>query len=120
MAALADELAARIVDGRIQKVIQIGDAAIGLEIYADHQRRALIASAESRNPQLYLSSARVTADPDRVTPLLLLLRKYARGGWITRVEQPLLERIIRVSIAKPFYPDKREDDDDDIPAVGED
>ncbi len=120
MAALADELAARIVDGRIQKVIQIGDAAIGLEIYADHQRRMLIASAESRNPHLYLSSARVTADPDRVTPLLLLLRKYARGGWITGVEQPLLERIIRVSIAKLFYPDKREEDDDDIPAVGED
>lgn len=119
MAALTDELAARIVDGRIQKVIQIGDAAIGLEIYAEHQRRVLIASAESRNPHLYLSSARVTADPDRVTPLLLLLRKYARGGWITGVEQPLLERIIRVSIAKPFYPDKREEEEDDIPAAGE-
>jgi predicted ribosome quality control (RQC) complex YloA/Tae2 family protein len=119
MAALADELAARIIDGRIQRVIQIGDAAIGLEIYAEHQRRVLIASAESRNPHLYLSSARVTADPDRVTPLLLLLRKYARGGWITGVEQPRLERIIRVSIAKPFYPGKHEEDDDEIPDAGE-
>lgn len=120
LAALADELAARIVDGRIQKVIQIGDAAIGLEIYAEHRRRMLIASAESRNPHLYLSSARVTADPDRVTPLLLLLRKYARGGWITSVEQPRLERVIRVSIAKPFYPDKQAEEDDDTPLAGED
>lgn len=119
MAALADELATRLVDGRIQKVIQIGEATIGLEIYAEHQRRMLIASAESRNPHLYLSSARVTADPDRVTPLLLLLRKYARGGWITGVEQPNLERIIRVSIAKPFYSDKLEEDEDDFPAAGE-
>lgn len=117
MAALADELAARTVDGRIQKVIQIGDAAIGIEIYAGQRRRMLIASAESRNPHLYLSSARVTADPDRVTPLLLLLRKYARGGWITGVEQPRLERIIRVSIAKPFYPDKHEEEADDIPVA---
>ncbi|CCF83863.1 Rqc2 family fibronectin-binding protein [Nitrolancea hollandica] len=120
MAALADELAGRIIDGRIQKVIQIGDAAIGLEIYAEHQRRVLIASAESRNPHLYLSPARVTADPDRVTPLLLLLRKYARGGWITGVEQPRLERIIRVSIAKPFYPGKHGEDGDEIPDDGED
>ncbi len=120
MAALADELAGRIVDGRIQRVIQIGDAAIGLEIYVEHQRRVLIASAVGRDPHLYLSSARVTADPDRVTPLLLLLRKYARGGWITGVEQPRLERIIRVSIAKPFYPGKHEQVDDEIPDAGED
>lgn len=112
IAALADELASRLVGGRIQRILQIDDATIGLEVYAEHQRSILVASADSRNPRLYLSAQRLSADPDRVTPLLLLLRKYARGGRVAAVQQPPLERIMRLSIAKPFYPDNRRKRDD--------
>src|SRR5690606_13764609 len=112
IAALADELASRLVGGRIQRILQIDDATIGLEVYAEHQRSILVASADSRNPRLYLSTQRLSADPDRVTPLLLLLRKYARGGRVAAVQQPPLERIMRLSIAKPFYPDNRRKRDD--------
>jgi predicted ribosome quality control (RQC) complex YloA/Tae2 family protein len=107
IAALADEFAARLVGGRVQKTIQLDESSIGLEIYAEHQRHFVIASADSRNPRLYISSARTTADPDRVTPLLLLLRKYVRGGQIVAVQQPPLERIVRLSIAKRFFMDKQ-------------
>ncbi|MDI3340990.1 MAG: NFACT RNA binding domain-containing protein [Sphaerobacter sp.] len=109
IAALADEFADRLVGGRIQRVLQLDDATIGLEVYAEHQRTILVASADNRNPRLYLSAERLSADPDRVTPLLLLLRKYARGGRVAAVQQPPLERIMRISIAKGFYPDNRRD-----------
>ncbi|MBX5444995.1 NFACT family protein [Sphaerobacter sp.] len=112
IAALADELASRLVGGRIQRILQIDDATIGLEVYAEHQRSILVASADSQNPRLYLSTQRLSADPDRVTPLLLLLRKYARGGRVAAVQQPPLERIMRLSIAKPFYLDNRRQRDD--------
>lgn len=109
IAALTDEFATSLVGGRIQRVFQIDDATVGLEIYAEHQRSVLVASADNRNPRLYRATERLTADPDRVTPLLLLLRKYARGGHIVAAQQPRLERISRVSIAKRFYRHNRRD-----------
>ena len=80
VASLADELSHRLLGGHIQKVLQLDADSIGFEIYAEHQRQYLVASANSRNPRLYLTSTRLSADPSSVSPLLLLLRKYARGG----------------------------------------
>jgi predicted ribosome quality control (RQC) complex YloA/Tae2 family protein len=105
-AALADELSRRLAGGHIQKVLQLDAESIGFEVYAEHQRQFLIASASGRHPRLYLSSTRLSADPSRVSPMLLLLRKYARGGQIVSIQQPALERIIRLSIAKRFFMDK--------------
>jgi len=112
--ALADELSRRLIGGHIQKVLQLDADSIGLEVYAEHQRQFLVASASGRHPRLYLSSARLSADPSRVTPLLLLLRKYARGGEIVSIQQPPLERIIRLSIAKRFFMDKNRQPVEDV------
>jgi predicted ribosome quality control (RQC) complex YloA/Tae2 family protein len=114
IAAVADELSDEVVDGRIQKVIQLDELSYGLEIFNHGKRRMLVARASSQTPGLYLSQTRLTADPDQVSPLLLLLRKYARGGFVVAVEQPPLERIVRLSIAKRFFPDNRADDDEDL------
>ncbi len=119
VAALVDELSNQLLGGRIQRVLQLDADSIGFEIYAEHQRHYLVVSADSRNPRLYLSSTRLSADPSRVSPLLLLLRKYARGAEIVSIQQPPLERVVRVSIAKRFFMDKKdvpqeepEDDED--------
>lgn len=114
IAAVTDELSDHVVDGRIQKVIQLDNLSYGLEIFNHGKRRMLVARASSQTPGLYLSDTRLTADPDQVSPLLLLLRKYARGGFVIGIEQPPLERIVRLSIAKRFFPDNRADDDEDL------
>lgn len=114
IAAVSDELSDRVVDGRIQKVIQLDELSYGLEVFNHGKRRMLVARASSQTPGLYVSDTRLTADPDQVSPLLLLLRKYARGGFVVGVEQPPLERIVRLSIAKRFFPDNRSDDDEDL------
>src|SRR5690606_36371120 len=65
-------------------------------------------------------------DAELVPPFGLMLRKYARGGILVGVEQPPLERLLRLSIAKriPLGHERRarriagepqpEDDDPDL------
>lgn len=104
IAALADELAETVLDGRIQRLGQLDARSIGVEIYAGGRRRYLIASAETDQPRLSLSDTEPSFDTQLVTPLLLLLRKYVRGGFLVGVEQPPLERVLRLSIAKRLPP----------------
>ena len=115
-AAIADELNSLLVDARIQGVVQIDTLSIALEVYARRRRWWLTLSADPQLARVVLSAERVAGDAERVTPLLLLLRKYARGGRIVSISQPRYERILRVSIAKALEADKREEDDDAEPA----
>ena len=99
-AAVADEIAATVLDGRIQRIGLVDRRTIAAEIYAGGRRHALVASADDRAPRLHLAPAMPSLDADLVTPFGLLLRKYLRGGLVIGVEQPPLERLVRLSIAK--------------------
>lgn len=113
IAASADEMNETLVNGRIQQVLQVDDLTIAFEIYALRQRRWLTISAHPSHARLLLSSRRAGGDSERVSPLLLLLRKYARGGRIVAVSQPRYERILQVSIAKPLDTDNSGTDDNE-------
>ena len=99
-AAVADELAATVLDGRIQKIGLVDRRTIAAEIYAGGHRHALVASADDRTPRLHLAPGMPSLDAELVTPFGLLLRKYLRGGVLVGIEQPPLERLVRLSIAK--------------------
>ncbi|MCC6704680.1 MAG: NFACT family protein [Thermomicrobiales bacterium] len=100
IAAMTDELSATLLDGRIQKIGLADPRTLSLEVYSGGRRHALIASADDRSPRILLTGQNATLDASLTTPFVLLLRKYARGGVIVGIEQPPLERIIKVSIAK--------------------
>ncbi|MBX0329859.1 NFACT family protein [Oscillochloris sp. ZM17-4] len=100
IAAVADELRETILGGRIQRVLQTGPLSIGLEIYSRGQRHQLLASAHPQLARVHLVRARLTRGVEQDTPLLLLMRKYLLGGQVVGVEQPALERILLLSIAK--------------------
>lgn len=100
IAAVADELRETILGGRIQRVLQTGPLSIGLEIYNRGQRHQLLASAHPQFARVHLVRARLTRGVEQDTPLLLLMRKYLLGGRVVAVEQPALERILLLSIAK--------------------
>lgn len=100
LAAVADELRATILGGRVQRVLLPGPLSIGLEIYAQRQRYQLLASAHSQFARIHLVSSKLSRGVDQTTPLLLLLRKYVLAGRIVAIEQPPLERILVLSIAK--------------------
>ena len=104
IAAIADELSATIDNGRIQRVGLLDPRTIGAEIYVGGHRHYLIASANDRQPRLRLAPDMPSLDSALITPFGLLLRKHTRGGIILGVDQPPLERLVRVSIAKRQAP----------------
>jgi predicted ribosome quality control (RQC) complex YloA/Tae2 family protein len=100
LAAVADELAALCLGGRVQRVVQTGALGIGLEIYRSGRRHQLVLSAHPSYARAHLAAEKLSRGIDQPTPLLLLLRKYVLGGRLSGVEQPALERILVLRITK--------------------
>lgn len=98
MAAVADELREKILGGRVQKVLLPAPLSLGLEIYAHQERYYLLASAHAQAARLHLVSTRLRRGVGTPTPLLLLLRKYAQGARIDRLEQPPFERVLHIGL----------------------
>ncbi|MBN1581359.1 MAG: NFACT family protein [Anaerolineae bacterium] len=96
-AAVADECQV-LCGGRIQEVVQIDDLEVGFEVYANQQRYYLVASAHAQRARVHLCSAKLRRGAEVPSPLLLLLRKYARGGRIAAVQNPPFERILQIKI----------------------
>ena len=119
IAAVADDLGREIVDGRIQRTGLSSTRAIVLEIYASGRRRHLVASAENGSDGVYLAEREPPIDSQIVTPLSLLMRKYLRGGTVIAIEQPPMERIVRVSIAKRLERSHRGEETDAPEVVDE-
>ena len=98
LTALRREFAGAIVGGRIQRVLHPGNLAVAFEIYARGATWWLIIDAAPQAPHCYLTRERPARADDNVTPLLLLLRKYARNGRLIAVEQPPWERVLRFTL----------------------
>ncbi|MGH2557830.1 MAG: Rqc2 family fibronectin-binding protein [Thermomicrobiales bacterium] len=128
IAAVADELAAELVNGRVQRLSLADPRTLVAEVYARGRRRTLMASADDARPRLLLTDAKPSIDPQLVTPFVLLLRKYVRGSVVVAIDQPPLERLVRISIAKrprsyngaeemesgPIASDSEAEDEEDI------
>src|SRR3954453_22763910 len=98
MRAVADELTATILNGRVQRVGLADARTLVLEIFARGVRRHLLISDHPQMARIHLVPTRLTADAERVTPFPRLLRKHVRGGWVVAVAQPPLERTLALSI----------------------
>ena len=96
-AAVADECR-KLRGGRIQEVVQVDELEVGLEIYAQHGRHYLLASAHPRHARVHLCQARLRRGRDTPSPLLLLARKYVRDGQIVAVRNPEFERVLHLEV----------------------
>ena len=101
MAAVADELRAQILGGRVQNVLLPDDLSVGMEVYAHGERRYLLGSAHPEYARLHLTGEKLRRGVEKPTPLVLLLRKYVRGGRIAAIEQPPFERILHIGMQHP-------------------
>lgn len=102
--AIAAELRAELLDGRVQQVLLPGKLSLALEIYAHRQRRYLFASAHPQTARVHLSADKPRRGVDSVSPMLLLLRKYVRGARLIDVHQPPAERILHLAFDGPHGP----------------
>ncbi|MCB0212212.1 MAG: NFACT family protein [Anaerolineae bacterium] len=94
LAAMASELRSVVLNGRVQRVVQINSLTYGFEIYVHPIRHYLILSVEPQAPRLHLTEKKVRRGTGNDTPLMLVLRKYMRGAILTAIEQPPYERIL--------------------------
>ncbi len=94
IAAMATELRTNLLDGRVQRVVQLNSLTYGFEIYVHPTRHNLILSAEPQAPRLHLSDQKVRRGAGRETPLLLVLRKYLDGARLRAIIQPPYERLL--------------------------
>lgn len=98
ISALVDEFADTIVGGRIQKVFDLNETAIGLEVYANRQRHYLVIDADPAQPHVMLAEGKLRRGLPKPTQLGLLMRRYVDGGIITAVTQPPWERVLTLRI----------------------
>ena len=104
LACVADELKATILGGRVQQVLLPDDHSIGLEVYAKPQRHYLLATTAPAASRVQLTSYKLRRGTDAQSPLLLLLRKYARGGLLAAIEQPdPTERVLTIQFDHPQH-----------------
>jgi predicted ribosome quality control (RQC) complex YloA/Tae2 family protein len=104
LAAIASELKQTIVGGRVQQVLLPDNRSVGLEFYAQRQRRYLLLSAHAQASRIHLLDQKLRRGVEKETPMLLLLRKYVRGAILDRVEQPLpFERVLYLYFDHPEH-----------------
>ena len=96
LACVKDELASKLLGGRVQRVLQPSKLSIGLEIYA-RQRHQLLLSADPRAAGVMLVEEKPRRGVEAPSPLLLLLRKYVRGARLVSLAQPPFERVLRLT-----------------------
>lgn len=93
--ALGAELNGTIAGGRVQQVLFLAPLEFGLEMYANRERRYLLASADPRAARLLLVTEKLRSASVPLTPFFLLLKKYAQGAFLNRVIVVPRERILR-------------------------
>ncbi len=103
--SVRDELAERIIGGYVERIVPSGTHEVALQLYCRPGARTLLVSAEPQRERVCL----VQRTPHRLdvpdSPFLLLLRKHVRGSVLRRIEQPYLERILRLDF------EQRQDDE---------
>src|SRR5262245_30613960 len=100
VAAVRDELRATILGGRVQHVHLPDELGLALEVYTQGRRPWLYCSAHPQRARAHLVTERPSRPSDAVSPLLLLLRKYVDGARLDAIEQPPLERILRLRFSR--------------------
>jgi predicted ribosome quality control (RQC) complex YloA/Tae2 family protein len=101
ISAVVDELTATLQGGRVQDSLELGNDAIGLEIYANHARHYLLISAHPQEARIHLVPDRVRRGVENPSPLGLMLRRHIEGATLVSVSQPAWERVVHLEFEAP-------------------
>jgi predicted ribosome quality control (RQC) complex YloA/Tae2 family protein len=101
ISALVDEFMDVLVGGRAQDSIDVDETGLGLEIYANHERRYLYMSANQQIPRVLIMPDKLRRGTQKPTQLGLLFRRYVEGGKIAHISQPPWERLMQIDVEGP-------------------
>lgn len=100
-AAVAAELRVALVDGRVQDVVHPDAFSLGVEVYAQRERRYLYLCAHPQTARVHLLDQRPRRGVETPSPLLLSLRKRVEGARLSAVTCLPYERILHIDFDHP-------------------
>ena len=100
-AAVAAELRAALVDGRVQDVVQPDAFSLGIEVYAQRERRYLYLGVHPQAARVHLLDQRPRRGVETPSPLLLSLRKRVEGARLSAVACLPYERVLQIDFDHP-------------------
>lgn len=104
LACITAELKQTLCPGRIQQVTPVDEHALGFEVYAGGARHPLLVALHPNSARVHTVSYKLRRGVEGETPLLLLLRKYARGALLSDVVQPdPVERVLHLHFEHPEH-----------------
>lgn len=104
LACVVAELKRTLCPGRIQQVVLVDAHTLGFEVYAGGARHSLLMALHPDGARVHTVSFKLRRGVDGETPLLLLLRKYARGALLSDVVQPTpVERVLHLHLDHPEH-----------------
>ncbi len=95
LAAVAGEIRAAVVGGRIDKIHQPGRDEVVLAVRGNTGNCKLFLSANPGHPRAQLTAIS-RENPDKPPMFCMLLRKHLSGARITALEQPSMERVLEM------------------------
>ena len=90
----------KLIDGRIDKIIQPEDDEIIITVRAGGENRKLLLTSNPSHPRVHFTSC-VKHNPEQAPMFCMVLRKHLSGGKIIDVTQPGFDRIIEIIISSP-------------------
>ena len=96
LAAVVDELNEKLVHGRVQEIVQLDALSFGFEIYAQHTRQYLLATADASDARVHLVAQKLRGSGEPPSSFLLLLRKYAESAFVDSVMSLPNERVLKI------------------------
>src|SRR5437016_6485090 len=107
MAAVAAELAERAAGAFVDQVYQPGDARIVLALTGRGPRQFWLFSVEPEAARCHAFAGKMPAPPSSTGKLpvapssfCMLLRKHLRGARLQAIEQPRLDRVLRLTFSR--------------------
>ncbi|MBB6452982.1 putative ribosome quality control (RQC) complex YloA/Tae2 family protein [Salirhabdus euzebyi] len=95
--AVVHELSEQLVSGRILKIYQPTNTELMLTVRSHGKNHQLLLSVHPSYARLHVTDSSLT-NPKEPPMFCMLLRKYISGGFIERIEQVGMERIVHIHI----------------------
>ena len=96
LSGVVKELQDTVLDARVEKIHQPTRDTIILLLRCAGGRQRLLIAANPTAPRLHLTAAN-PENPDQPPMFCMLLRKHLSGGRLLSVEQPPMERLVRLT-----------------------
>lgn len=96
-AAVADDLRAHLLGGRVERVIQSGDLTIALLLRAEYTNQWLILSAHAQQARVQRTLRKQGSPFGEPSAWVMLLRKYLEGARLQAVAQQGVDRVLHLT-----------------------